>query len=119
MTDDSNRPGGPGGSTVPKVDTALAIAEDAAPEAIRLVLGIMRAPRRGAGIQLAAARLVLDIAGVGAAAADRRHAELLTVLRGKLSEEAKSEVLRALAECTGQREDADPDVGDDGDRQLQ
>lgn len=116
----SDRDKGPGGSGGPAAD-ALDLAESLAVEAVEVVRDLMRAKRmpRGAGSRLAAARLVVDIAGVGAAAADRRHNELLTALRGKLSEEARGEVLRALAECTGQREDADPGAGDDGDRQLQ
>jgi hypothetical protein len=43
------------------------------------------------------------VAGVGAAAADQRHTELLAWLKGKLSDAAYEEVVGALAELQGQR----------------
>jgi hypothetical protein len=91
---------------------AVALAEELAVEAVETAAEIMRKPQRGAGSQLAACRLILDVAGVGATAADQRHTELLGALKGKLSDAAHEEVIRALAELTGQRSGGEPDPGD-------
>lgn len=80
---------------------ALAIALGHAPDAMRVIVQIMQAPKRNSATQLTAAKLVLDVAGIGAEAADRRHQELLEALQGKLSAEAYAEVVRTLAERSG------------------
>jgi len=106
----------------PKAEEALDVLVDAAPYAADQVVEIMKLPpsaiknRLGiARFQLSICKFVLEIAGIGAAAADQRHTELLGVLRGKLDERTYAQVVRALtelAESRGEGAGAPRDAGD-------
>lgn len=94
----------------PKAEEALDLLVDAAPYASGIVLEVLHLSphvvknRLGtAKFQLMVARFVLEIAGIGAAAADQRHTELLGALRGKLSEQSYAEVVRALTDLAANR----------------
>jgi 2-methylcitrate dehydratase PrpD len=76
---------------------ALAIAIDNAEDAMEAVVEVMRNPERNSATKLAACKLILDYAGVSIAEADKRHEELLTMLKSRLGEDAYAEVVRALA----------------------
>lgn len=92
MTKDA---GGVGGETS-YAEIALGIILRDAPEAAETLGKLMRDPPRNAAIALSAAKAILEFAGIGSAEADKKHTELLQALRGKVSDVAYAEVIRAL-----------------------
>ncbi len=83
-------------------------AIDAAVDALETVLEIMHTAPRNATAQLAAARTILEIAGVTAAInAEQAMEVLLTGLRARMSDDAYRELMRAFSQIKGVVVEAD------------
>ena len=102
MARDQNS-GGTGGHLSPEeaTEAVLAKARRAAPSAIDTVIAQMKKPSRGATASLTAAKIILEVSGVRAAATDEHRIALLEALKNNLSRSAYAEVLQAFAAMAG------------------
>ncbi len=95
--------GGEGGdpSSDPVELRVVQEARAAAPQAIKAIVDLVANPKRGGGTVLAAATMVLNVAGVRIASEDQRQLAQLKLFKKRLSRAAYAEVLNLYADDLG------------------
>src|SRR5690242_1654839 len=81
---------------IPQAFEAFKKARANAMAAVDVILEVMHRPERNSATRLAAAKLVLEVAGVNVAARDALYTDLMRKLSGKLSASADAEFVQAL-----------------------